>query len=377
MKTYFTDELFLGIDQVESVVEGHIMKLPMFFRDTALFSALFPAKISSLKRLLPDNRLRPARLMPGVGVISIVALQHKRTDIPDYNEVNIGIVLNNPDFVAVPGYNFLQQMLQRHSCSYVLHSPTSTDIACLGGVKGYGLAKFLSIIDFSETAEQIFCEVKEHGQQILTLSGRKIDTPYSRVMHAMQYSYQNGQPQLFEVKSVALESGMTFGPKEVELRLGDTHSIARELDDALISNRAILYLYAPRVQMVLFGPELLHPYLMKFAIEAIFPQARLAEKAERRQASREKVDIPCAIKGYARGRKRRVTAQVVDLSEGGMYVVADTALDEGTEIEIGIRPTRTGKPLNVKGKIMRNVRRGMAVRFTEEIPEDLEGVVFH
>ena len=374
-KGYSRDQLFRGIEQVDAVIKGHKLKLPLFYRDIASFSAVYPARISAIKKLLPEKRFHPARLLPGVGIISFSALQYKNTDIQAYNEMIISTVLVNPDFADVTGYNFLRQMVHRGMRLYVLNMPVSTEIAYVGGVEGYGFPKFRADITFSESAENIVCKVKDKEQLICTLGGRKIETPGSDYMENTLYSYQNGLPQRCTVKTFALQSGISLGSKKVELKLGDTHAIARELSRTLISQRAIMYTYTPKAQAILFGPEKFQPVLLKTAVDAFFPQALLAEKTDRRHYARERVDIQCEIDGSTRGEKSHILAHVIDLSENGMFVETGIPLDEDTEMRAIVNAREAGKTLWVRGKVARIAPHGIAFRFSENIAKDLSEVI--
>ncbi|HOO37324.1 MAG TPA: acetoacetate decarboxylase family protein [Deltaproteobacteria bacterium] len=373
MKGYSRDQLFTGIEQVDMVIRGHKFKMPVFYRDTCSFSALYPARISAIRKLLPEKRLHPARLLPGVGIISFMAMQYKNTDIQAYNEMIIGTILVNPEFADVTGYNLLSQMVKRSMHFYVLHMPVSTEIARVGGVEGYGFATFLADINFSENAGNIVCKVMDKEQLICTLGASKIETPGSDFMESSLYSFQNGLPQSCRVKSVALQSGISLGPKNVELKLGDTHAIARELSRTLLSRRAIMYVYTPKSQSILLGPENIQPVLLRNAVDSFFPQARLAEKADRRHYAREKVDIQCEIDGSTRGEKSHIRAHVVDLSENGMFVETGIPLDEDTEMRAVVNADKADRTMWVRGKVARIEPHGIAFRFIENIPKDLRG----
>ena len=371
MKGYSRDQLFTGIKQVDMVIGGHKLKLPLFYRDLSSFSALYPARISAIRKLLPERRLHPVRLLPGVGIISFTALQYKNTDIHAYDEMIISTILVNSEFADVTGYNLFSQMVRRCMSMYVLHMPVSTEIACVGGVEGYGFASFHADISFSEGVENIVCKVMDKGQLICTLGARKIETPGSDMIENTLYSFQNGLHQSCRVKSVALQSGISLGSKNVELKLGDTHTIARELSHALLSHRAIMYTYTPKSQAILFGPEKVQPVLLKTAVDSFFPQARLAEKTDRRHYAREKVDIQCEIDGSTRGEKSHIRAHVIDLSENGMFVETNIPLDEDTEMRAIVNAEKAESSLWVRGKVARIAPHGIAFRFIENIPKNL------
>jgi dihydroflavonol-4-reductase len=93
---------------------------------------------------------------------------------------------------------------------------------------------------------------------------------------------------------------------------------------------------------------------------------------ERRSQMRNRVDLPCDVKGLSHGVETREKAQVVDLSRQGMFVTAETPLDEGTEMDAEIDVIQFANTLWVKGKVLRRTQEGMAVRFTEKVPVDID-----
>lgn len=96
---------------------------------------------------------------------------------------------------------------------------------------------------------------------------------------------------------------------------------------------------------------------------------------ERRAQARDKVDLPCDVMGVSHGKKTREKAQVVDLSRQGMYVEADEPLDAGTHVDTTIDMLQFGNTFWVKGKVLRITEKGMAIRFTEKAPKEIERIL--
>jgi len=96
---------------------------------------------------------------------------------------------------------------------------------------------------------------------------------------------------------------------------------------------------------------------------------------ERRDQMRNRVDLPCDVKGISHGKETTETAHVVDLNQQGMYVAAPTPLDEGTEMDAQITAVQFGNTFWVKGKVLRSSENGMAIRFTGNVPREIEGLM--
>ena len=101
-------------------------------------------------------------------------------------------------------------------------------------------------------------------------------------------------------------------------------------------------------------------------------RSRIWTGDERRVQAREKVDISCNVLGMSHGQKTREMALIVDLSQQGMYVETDTPFDEGTLAQIMSEPY--GSTFWVKGKVLRSTEKGMAIRLTENVPREIEGL---
>lgn len=104
-------------------------------------------------------------------------------------------------------------------------------------------------------------------------------------------------------------------------------------------------------------------------------RAETWEGQERRAEMRSRVDVPCDVKGLSQGRDALTKAHVVDLTHQGMFVAADTLLDEGTEIDAEIALLRYGNTFWVRGKVLRRTEEGMAVKFTEKVPLDIKNLM--
>ena len=95
--------------------------------------------------------------------------------------------------------------------------------------------------------------------------------------------------------------------------------------------------------------------------------------AERRSQARQVVDLPCDLDGLSNGHDAHTKAQVANLSAQGMYVQAAEPFDEGTEARI--TAIQFGETFWVMGKVLRSTDGGMAIRFTEKAPKEIERIL--
>ncbi len=273
-------DFFAGVDQVDVMMGDFKAKLPLFYRRGRGFSAVFPAPLWRVRQALPDRRFVPAQLAPGVAAVQMAAFEYYDVDIPPYNEFAMCIPLVSSSFQPLPVYNTLRQMLRMEYDVYFHHLPVTTEVAMRGGIDFYGFPKFLASIDFSDTQEWVECELKEEGELICTLRGRKIAAASSGIIKFFCHLYQDSQPQTAEGKMNARSYALNFNPTNAGLSLGTSHPIALELSKLLMSTRPLMYLYVPDFQLILYGPENLSLPLLKRSLEAMGMAAGAVELKE-------------------------------------------------------------------------------------------------
>jgi hypothetical protein len=264
------EDFFAGVDQLEADIAGVAGKTPTFYRDARCFTLLLPARLLALKRLLPDPRFVPAQIFPGIGAVNLTAFEYYDTDIDPYNEFSVSVLLNSNQFLQIPGYNALRQVVQNCFYAYIHHLPVTTDVALEGGIQMYNYPKFMASIDFSDTEEWVTCELAVGDELICRTKGRKIPAPRSDTMKYICHLYQYQQPQFAEMKMNARQYGMALGQGNAELEVGTSHPVARELSSLLISERPLVYIYVPSMQAILYGPEHISMASVAFFIEQGF-----------------------------------------------------------------------------------------------------------
>lgn len=246
--------------------DGGAGEIPLFWRKSRAFGALMPASWRKLKRVLPDARFAPAQIFPGVGAVVLAAYEYSDSSIGPYNEFSVGIVLNSPYHVGVPGYNLLRQYLDGFLCAYIYHLPVTTEIALRAGKDYFGFPKIVADIEFSETPRDIRCDLSENGTHVMTISGRKLAAKNMGEMTLMGHLYQYRMPQYAEIKADVVAGAIAPGPGNFSCEINESHYIGRDTADILLSRRPLGYLYIPELQAVLYGPERWQPPLIKHAL---------------------------------------------------------------------------------------------------------------
>ena len=290
------DDFFEGIDQVEMKMDGGTGKFPIFYRDARMFTLLLPANYLALKRMLPDPRFAPAQVLPGVGGVYLAAFEYFDTDIRPYNEFAIGILLNTPHFAGIPGYNMLRQYSAGFFNAYVYHLPVTTEIALRAGRDFYNYPKFIGGIEFSDTESQVTCDLSRDGEQIMSISGDKVPVRNLGEKKFICNLYQNRQPQKAEFKLNVIDGSINWLPDCVSWTFNGSSDIGRELSQVVLGNRALMYLYFPRIQAILYGPEYIPIPLMRQTVltPGFLPQGAPAAKkpAAKKAAAKKKSAKP-------------------------------------------------------------------------------------
>lgn len=258
--------MFEGVRQAEIDIDGDNVKLPIFYYDGESMTGIFPAKLGGLKKLLPDRRLVPARLAPGIGAVSITCFEYRDSDVGTYNELAIGIALNYPhQRLNLPGRAMLGGVLRGQVDGYVHHLPVTTELALKAGRELWNYPKFVADIDFEEDEQTRTCRLAEGAEHILTMRGTKLKSHRTDNLQLFTHVYQDGQPQRGEFRLQAKNAGQTIRPGASQLEIGHQHPIAVELADVLLSTKSIASSYTPSMQGILFGPEVVNSRMIQLA----------------------------------------------------------------------------------------------------------------
>ncbi|MFH1150907.1 MAG: acetoacetate decarboxylase family protein [Actinomycetota bacterium] len=282
-------DFFEGINQIEIKAEAGDIRFPIFYRDARMFTLILPANLMKLRKMLPDPRFSPAQLVPGVGALTLTAFEYYDTDIQAYNEFSMGIVLNSPYFAPVPGYNLLRQYFADMFDVFIYHLPVTTELALRGGIDYYNYPKFLAGIEFSDTPDRVTCDLSREGEHLMTVSGPKVPASARGEMKFICNLYQYRQPQQAEFKLNVVEGAVQWLPSEVAWSFNTASDVGAEMADCVLGNRAALYLYMPKIQCILYGPEHLSFQLLKFAMETgIGPPKPAAKKKKPTKPAKKK-----------------------------------------------------------------------------------------
>ena len=95
------DPFFRDVPRKTYDMEGEQIEFPVLYYDLRYINAIFTAKTSKLKKLLPHPNFKPVTIWPGAGMLGITAFEYRDTSIEPYNEIAISIPVKFP-----PGFTF-------------------------------------------------------------------------------------------------------------------------------------------------------------------------------------------------------------------------------------------------------------------------------
>lgn len=249
------DPFFKDSPRNSLTVEGLTIEFPILYYDLRVIHAVFNAKTSVIKKLLPHSNYRPIEMWPGTGMLGITAFEYFDTSIGPYNEIAIAIPIRFPPSIAFPGLSAISMMRKKLFSVYIHHLPVTTDIALKGGIYFYNYPKFLAEIVFKDAGQNLEVTLKEKGEMILKLKSKKLPLNRSSKLTFYTYSIKDRVVMRGLIEGWAPKIGETMLRSDAELELGD-HRISKELAELNLSKTAWSGIYAEGMMTKLYDPDI-------------------------------------------------------------------------------------------------------------------------
>ena len=228
---------------------GARVGLPVRYYEWSAIMAHFPAPAAAVRRLLPTDKLKPAELVPGTAILSMVAMEYRRiADVEPYNEFGIMVPVLYEPTVTVPGLPLLFPDWFKRFGLYVHHLPVTTQAAYDFGVEIWGYPKIVAEISFEDAVHVRRCRLRAEGKDIVTLEVERVATR-ERPLNYFSYTVKDGQLLKTLIQAQG-QVGIARFSGGASYTLGD-HSMAEELRALGMGRTAVERLYAPQVQSML------------------------------------------------------------------------------------------------------------------------------
>ena len=242
-----TDDFYQEIEHTPVQWRQYQLYVPLFYEDFMFMSVSILAPMEKLSALLPSKRLKPYRITPWHGALSITTYGYRKCDLKPYNEVSIGIPVTIDK--KTPLFTGSLRKIPEIPMPYLLHLPVTTEIALEVGAEFAGYPKFIADIEFAEAGNWLTCELKAEDKHVLTLSGRKLQLDRVPRLRVNPLTSRGGYILRSEFIISERDMGESKNGKDVKLDLGD-HPIADELREMKLG-RVLGYAYCPRTQGIL------------------------------------------------------------------------------------------------------------------------------
>lgn len=262
-RTLTGDGFFDGITfrPVAGRVDGtpYHVELPLRYHESSMIMGHFPAPAARLQSLLPSRRLVPVPIVPGLGVLTLVAFEHRRVDgLEPYEEVVVMVPVRLRPAVNVP----LLPLLWPHRFDdlgfHVVHLPVTQASAWAAGIDIWGFPKTLAEITVETVGGRRRARWRADGRDVLALD----------VAWPPRFDVQCVDYQAYPVRSgrVLPTAFQTRGPyhlsrrpgRQASFALGD-HPIADALRGLGIWRLSVGHAVLDRGVSLLYGPGVALP----------------------------------------------------------------------------------------------------------------------
>jgi hypothetical protein len=272
--------IFEGVKQTSYLLDDFMCYIPLFYTGGTATIGMFPASLRKLRAKSPDVRIDPAALMPGVGIVTVIAFEFE-TSIGAVNELCVAVPLKTPGLPL--GLSMLRDLLRGYMPVWVWHLPVSTAIANVCGRVTWGFPKIHVDIPITQDAKGMrTCRLSENGKPILQLRGKAIPGKLEYGLTMKNHLWQNGCIQTADHVFRLHKVGLSLLPGRTKLELLSDHPIARDLKDVLLSRISLSSAFATSLEAVLHEPDRMTLTLARTLLDA-------AEKADAAQSKKKAV----------------------------------------------------------------------------------------
>jgi len=231
------------------------VEFPILYYDLRMIAAMFTAKISLIKKILPHPNYKPVEIWPGTGMFGVFAFEYLDTSIGPYNEIALTIPIRFPPSFTLPGLSIISSMRKKIFSGYIHHLPVTTEIALQGGIYFWNYPKFLAEITFKDEEPNLEVTLKEKGELILKMRSKKLSLNRSSKLTFYTYSIKDRVVMRGLIQGWAPKIGDTMLGGNAELELGN-HQISKELTKLNLSKTARSGMYAEGMMTKLYDPDI-------------------------------------------------------------------------------------------------------------------------
>lgn len=212
------------------------LELPILYHRTDCSFGVFSADLEATREALPSDRLYPVKVARGRAAIAVVSYNYIETGVGPYGEIGVA-ALCTLDRQAPPVLPAMLEARYPGFGAFVLHLPVTTRIAREAGRAVWGYPKFVADMAFEFRPETHRVELREDGQDVLSLEVERRGRLVQDRKPLVTYSEHHGELIRTELP-VRSTYHAGIGRPYGHLELGD-HPIGKELRELDISSESI------------------------------------------------------------------------------------------------------------------------------------------
>lgn len=233
---------------------GQPIEFPILYYDCRWINAIFTARTSKLKKILPHHNFKPVEMWPGRSMLGISVFEYRDSSIGSYNEIAFGIPIKFPPGFVFPGLALISMMRKNVYPLYIHYLPVTIDISVKAGVYFWNHPKFLSEITLQDNGDKLVVTLKENSILILKMSARKLTLKQSSRVQFHTYSIRENVVMHGLVDGWAPRLGTMTTGNMAQIELGQ-HWISEEIAGLELSNVALSGMYAEGMMMKMYDPD--------------------------------------------------------------------------------------------------------------------------
>jgi len=219
-------------------------------RSAKMVAAQFSVDADAAQALVDDSGLRVVRSRKGRATCALSSVQYTDNDLGPYHEVAVAIVVVPHD----AGPDFRPSMRRVTTLIHAL--PVNQEFTCKVGRGLWGFPKWVTDIDYVETAGATRARLVDGGRLVLDLEVRRGLVPLpASTMEMACYSWCDGV--LRRTPWTTRSTGMRVRPGGARLELGPDHPLAHELRTLGLPRAAFMTTATPLLTATFGAPEVL------------------------------------------------------------------------------------------------------------------------
>jgi hypothetical protein len=235
------------------VFQGREVTMPVVVRDATSVAATYLVAAAAARRLLPDDRLEVAELLPGRALFSLACIDYRDNDLGDYNEVSLAFFVRARGAgTGMPYVSSALELLRNRLATYIYKLPVNQSFTRDAGCGIWGFPKSVEQIDFEDVGTRRRCRLIMDGQEVLSFAAPRGGTRTLPDAPMLTYSYIDGV--LHRTTFVSAARGVGIRLRGSELTLG-THPIADDLRGLGLPKRPLMCVWMEHMHGRFEAPE--------------------------------------------------------------------------------------------------------------------------